>query len=279
MTKKVTIQDLKKAQCYDLSIPTLPSGQDFLILVCKEKDGSNMLLEILRQNAFDIKIYVNETTQQYYLRIEFIDTDIALKLETGRTEIDYPPLKKLKDNKIKFITTGVWTGQSSVGGNYEFNGQFIRLGELDLGKSFGQAFAIHFAAGRNEMEPSMLVLIFENYDHILWSEADEAYNKLTKLAISKPLLEIDQQGDVVNLRIWDILMELDVKIQDLPFDPQELEEFLQSTEPNKSFAFLLGFFEPGDKRPIIALTKKEGFEIITLRGYIHKKDNSRKETL
>jgi hypothetical protein len=85
------------------------------------------------------------------------------------------------------------------------------------------------------------------------------------------LLEIAQQGDVVNLRIWDILLDLDVKIQNLPFDPQELEEFLQAADPNQSFAFLLGFLEAGDTRPIITPTKKDGFEIITLRGYTHKK--------
>lgn len=269
--KQVTIEDLNAVQCNDLSIQTLPTGQDFLILICKKKEGSNKLLEMLRQNAFDIKIYVDETTQQYYLQFEFIDTHIAMKLETGRTETDYPPLKKLKDNQIKFITTGVWAGQSAAGRNCEYNGQLMRLGELDLGKSFGQAKVVQFAASRNEGEPSVVLLIFENYDHIFRSEADEAYNKLARMGISKPLLEIAQQGEVVNLRIWDILLDLDVKIQDLPFDQQELKEFLQATDPNKSFAFLLGFLEPGDKRPIIAPTKKEGFEIVTLSGYVHKK--------
>lgn len=273
MKKQVTIEDLNAAQCYDISIQTLPAGQDFLILICKEKEGSNKLLEILQQNAFDLKIYVDETTQQYYLQFEFIDTDIAMKLETGRTETDYPPLKKLKYNQIKFITTGVWTGQSTAGRNCEYNGQLMRLGEFDLGKSFEQAKGVQFAAGRNEKEPPVVVLIFENYDHIFRSEADEAYNKLAKMAISKPMLEITPvNSKTVNLRIWDILVDLDVKFEGLKYSDDELKEFIGKTGDNQSFAFAIGFLPSGKQMAAIASTKKEGFEIITLYGYTNIKN-------
>jgi hypothetical protein len=64
---------------------------------------------------------------------------------------------------------------------------------------------------------------------------------------------------------------MELKIEDLKYDKKELNEFLQTTNPNKSFAFVLGFRTPRDQKPVIASTKKEGFEIITLKGYIHKK--------
>jgi len=262
---------MNAVQCYDMSIQTLPSGKDFLILMCKEKDGSNKLNEPLNQNPFDLKIYIDESSGNYSLVFEFIDSDIAFKLQTGRNEDNCPPLKKIKGNQIKFITTGIWTGKSRQGRTCEYNKQLLRLGQLDIGECFKKADRVQFVPGELEKEPSVVVLIYKDYDHIFNAEADEAYNKLINLTVGNPALEISPGGSLVNLKIWDILIDLEVKIDGLKYSEEQLNKFLQETDPNDSFAFVLGFPSTGGERAAIASTKKEGFEIITLKGYSYKK--------
>jgi hypothetical protein len=108
MTKTVTEKDLSEVECYDFSIQALPNGHDVLILMCKNMKGAGRLMEIFRQNNYDIKVFIDESTKGYSLVFEFIDTDIAFKIVTGRNEKNYPPVIKLKEGKIKFITTGEW---------------------------------------------------------------------------------------------------------------------------------------------------------------------------
>ncbi len=271
MTDSITMEELNEVQCYDVSIQTLPDGGDFLILICKEKEGSNKLIKLLHQNAFDVKIFINEPSGDYSLVFEFINSDIAFRLETGKNESNYPPIKKLKDNQIKFITTGIWTDLPSKGRSCEYNVQLFRLGELDIGNSFEQAKEVQFVAGEFEKEPSTVVLIYNDYDHIFEADADEAYNKLIDLAKGNPILEISPENNVVNLKIWDILIELEIKFNGLKYSQGQLDTFLQQTDPNKSFAFVLGFPPTGGARAALASTKKEGFEIITFKGYSYKK--------
>ena len=134
MTKySISEKELADIQCYDFSIQTLENGKDSLILICKEKEGSSKLIELLLQNAFDLKVYVEEKSGNYKLEFEFIDSEIIFLLDTGKNERTYPPLQKLNSKQIKFVTTGIWTGQSEKGRICEHNLQFMRLGLLDIG--------------------------------------------------------------------------------------------------------------------------------------------------
>ena len=102
MTKSIISEkDVTDALCYDFSIQTLPDGKDFLILICREKEGSANLMEIFTRNAFDLKIFVDEKTGNYSLDFHFIDSDIAFRFETGKKETAYPPLQKLKKQSDK----------------------------------------------------------------------------------------------------------------------------------------------------------------------------------
>lgn len=267
----ITIEDLNDIQCYEFSIQTSSTNKDFLILICNDKEKSRKLNEILHQHAFDLKIFIDDSTGNYSLQFEFIESEIVFKLDTGKNELSYPPLKKLKESQIKFITTGVWNGHSTDGRICEYLPEMMRLGELDMGQSFTQAKEVQFVSSRKEEEPAVIVLIYEDYNHIFQAESDEAYNKLAAMTISKPILEIAPSGNRVNLKIWDILLDLEVNIEGLAFKDEELKQFLQKTDPNKSFAFVLGFRHQDESRAAIASTKKEGFEIITLKGYTHKK--------
>src|SRR5688572_10395733 len=99
MAKQILVEkDLEEAMCYDFSIQTLPNGKDFLILVCKDKESSSRMMNILRKNAFDLGISINEKTGNYSLEFQFIDSEVAFRFDTGRNEASYPPLEKLKNN-------------------------------------------------------------------------------------------------------------------------------------------------------------------------------------
>jgi len=273
MTKStITEKDLTDALCYDFSLQTLPDGKDFLILMCRQKKGSAKLMDILTHNAFDLKIFVDEKTGNYSLEFHFIDSDIAFRFDTGKNETTYPPLQKLKNNQIKFITTGVWTGSSQQGRTCEYNPQLMRLGLFDIGDSFKQANGVQFIAGESDKEPSVVVLTYKDYDHIFAAEADEAYNRLMGMSKGRPLLEITPADSaIVNLRIWDILIDLDVPFDGLRYSKNQLNEFLAKTGANNSFVFAIGFLPFGEGKAAIASTKREGFEMITLKGYTVKK--------
>lgn len=263
---------LVDVQCYDLSIQSLSSGKNVLILICKQEEKSNKLMGILNQYAFDLKISMNEQTGNYSLDFHFIDSDIGFRFDTGKNETNYPPLQKLKNNQISFISTGIWTGMTQGGRGCKFNSQFKRLGLIDIGDSFQQAADVQFITGNSDREPSAVVLTYKNYEHIFEAEAEEAYNRLIDLTKSKPLLEITPvSSKAINLRIWDILVDLDIKFEGLNYSEIQLKDFLKRTGENQSFAFAIGFFPSGKEKVALASIKKEGFELITLYGYTYNK--------
>lgn len=259
---------LVDVQFYDLSIQSLSSGKNVLILICKQEEESNKLVDILNQYAFDLKISMNEQSGNYSLDFYFIDSDIGFQFDTGKSETTYPPLQKLKNNQISFISTGIWTGMTQGGRSCKFNSQLKRLGLIDIGDSFQQATGIQFITGNSDKEPSAVVLTYKSYNHIFEAEADKAYNRLADMAKSKPLLEIAPvSSKTINLRIWDILVDLDVKFEELNYSETQLNDFLKKTGGNHSFAFAIGFSPMGNEKVALASTKKEGFELITLYGY------------
>lgn len=243
-----------------------------MILICKDKETSARLIEILKNNAFDLQISMNEKNKNYTFEFYFLDSQIALRFETGKNEATYPPLKKLNSNQIKFITTGVWTGPTPQGRGCDYDPKLMRLGIFDIGESFSQGNGVEFVAGKLEKEPSIIVLTYDDYDHIFATEADEAYNKLIVMAKSRPILEIAPvDSNKINLRIWDILVDLDVKFEGLTYSEDQLKDFLKNTNENNSFGFALGFIPSKGEKAAIASTKREGFELITLYGYNYEK--------
>lgn len=266
--KELTEKDLTDAMCYDFSIQTTPQGKDFLILVCKDKDASSKLMDILRNNAFDVGIIINEKTGNYSLEFQFIDSQVGFRFDSGKSESSYPPLEKLKNNRIKFITTGIWNGRSEQGRLCEFDPGLMRLGIFDIGEAFKQADGVQFVAGESDKEPAVVVLTYKDYGHIFKAEADEAYNRLLDMSKGRPLLEISPTGPgKVNLRIWDILIDMDIQFDGLSYSEEQLREFTAHTGENNSFGFALGFSPKGKERAGLASTKRESFEIITLKGY------------
>jgi len=272
MTKHIISEkDLTDALCNDFSIQTSPHGKDFLILICEDKIRSSNLMNILRTNAFDLKIFIDEKMGNYSFEFHFLDSDLVFRFDTGKNEGHYPPLKKLKSDNIKYITTGIWLGRTEKGRACEYDPKFMRLGLLDIGDSFKQANGVQFVPGTLNNEPSAVVLTYQDYDHIYETEADEAYNRLIDLAKGHPHLEINKvNAEKVNLRIWDILVDLDIVFEGLAYSEVQLRDFIQNTKENHSFAFALGFIATAGEKVAMASTKREGFELVTLYGFTYK---------
>lgn len=233
MPNPITEEMLAAVQCYDYSIQKHPKSGDMLILMCKTADGMNFLNDIINSNAFDLKVFVEEETGNYALVFEFIDTDLAFRLSTGRNESTYPPVLKLKDQSIKFITTGVWGEGSPQGRMCTYHPRIFRFGIFDIGKCFEQAERVRFVANRKPEEPAMVVLVYRDWDHIFEAEADDAYNKLEEKTQSNPLLGINLTSEAaVDLRIWDILIDLDIRFNNLSYSKKEFESFLAAIKPH-----------------------------------------------
>lgn len=153
MAAAITEVQLAAIKCKDISVLTLPDGEDLLVLICETKDDSNRLSDLINNNAFNLGVSI-EADGHYAISIEFLASDFILKLVTSRTEDNYPPVKKLKNNGITFITAGVREGR-----NVEYNQEILRLGEIDMGESFSQAKAVHFATQDGGKGPSIVVLV------------------------------------------------------------------------------------------------------------------------
>ena len=101
-------------------------------------------------------------------------------------------------------------------------------------------------------------MVYVDYNHIFGVEADEAYNRLMTRTKRRPLLEIKPvSNEKVNLGIWNILIDLDVRFDGLRFSEVQLSNLLTKIDVNDSFAFVLGFPTKDGEKAAIASTKSE----------------------
>lgn len=252
---------------YDgLVIQSLPNGKNLLILMSKDETSCTKFLDILKTHNFDLGVFINEETGQYTLDFNFIDTGLGVKISTGKTEISYPPIVNLKNNAIHYISTGIWQENSEHGRNFVYNHQLMRLGEFNIATSLENASHAQFYPP-NPSGPAMVILTFQDFEQIQSEEADKAYNKLLDLEQARPTLEITTKPNgLIDLRIWDIVFELDIKIKDLKFSVGQLEAFVQNTYKKATFLFALGVnSEP--ERPNMVATRPGEPNFIRIYGY------------
>lgn len=272
MANLILEENLGVIKWYDISIQTLPNGKNVLILICEGKENSDKLIQLISQNPYNLIVSI-EANGNYALSFEFFESEHVLKLLTQKSEKNYPPVKKLHDNKITFLTTGVWTGDSPQGRNCEYHSQLVRLGELNIGEALSQANEVHFISGENKNTPSTVVLVYENWDHISNAEAMDAFNELVHLTKGNPTMEIRQTGDTLNLKIWDILINLDINITGLKYLGNQLIEFLKKTSPKDYFCLVIGFPPPKNAKVALAFRREDGQQVIMLKGYVYKTSN------
>lgn len=130
---KIKKADLEKLLWRDISIQKLKSGVSIIILIFESKNEGELLLKMLHNNAFSLKAFINSKTKNYILSLEFTDSEYGIKYDTERTEETYPALKWLKDNTVKYITTGIWLEPTTDGFKRSwYRTDFKELGSVSL---------------------------------------------------------------------------------------------------------------------------------------------------
>lgn len=122
---KITEDDLKKILWRDISIQTTEKGH-VLILVCETREQSDLLNTMLHKNGFELKISINKN-KEYVLSLLFDESDYGIGYNTERTDKDYPPLKWLRNQQVKLITTGIWLENTPQGRKYWYHTTFKEL--------------------------------------------------------------------------------------------------------------------------------------------------------
>lgn len=107
---KITDQDLKSILWKDISIQKLPNGQHILILICDTTDQSNRLMDMLKNNEFDLNITINKD-KHYILSLAFLNSEYTIGYNTNETKENYPPLDWLAKSLVKYISTGIWVSK------------------------------------------------------------------------------------------------------------------------------------------------------------------------
>lgn len=107
-----SIKALEKDLCWDdLSIQ--PFNQThILVLVCEDHEHRLGLYQILNTYQYSF-VFSIEPDKTYEFHLQFLRMEFAKSFKTGLTEKKYPPLKLLREGKVKYITTGFWNGSKT----------------------------------------------------------------------------------------------------------------------------------------------------------------------
>jgi len=269
MTKTtLTEQDLSNFQYDGLSIQPLTNGKYLLILMLKDRSESERLMNILHENLFDLAVTINEETGIYKLIFQFTDSQLNMEFNTGKTEASYPNIKKLENNTLHSITTGFWINDPEQPGSFECNQNPKKIGTMSAQESFGLAEGVQFTASDSDNQPPVILLAFPDQERLLSSEAINALRKLAEMKECRPVLEIKIiDPEHLNLRLWDIFFELDIHINKLKYNPDEIKSFIEKTDKNDHFIFVLGLYTSHKKQITLVATKDTGPEFVMIYGY------------
>jgi len=267
---QISEEILKKLQIIDITVQNVNSV-DILVFISPNEDAANQLHHILKNNFKSLGVFIDEKTGNYNLNVELRNSEFSFGFNSTRNSTNYPPAAKLENGSIDSMTIGVFGETEENRRPVHINKDLIRLGSLDIGKSLGRAKEIQFITAIDDNPPAV-ILLFSNWDHILFAEADNAYEKLRPISIMEPKLEMNfLQSGLLELRIWDIATDLDVKLNGLQFTQAELDKFLQNVDAQDSFVFSLGFPPKSGTTAAIASTSRGEIDLIKLHGYVVKK--------
>lgn len=272
MSKPIlTEKDFASLDYDGLSIINLPNGKNLLILMFKNGNTASKFNDILHDYPFNLEIFVDDDTKEFIIEFVFLDYEFICSIRTGKSEKSYPPMIKLKNQEIDFITTGIWTSKSGPKWTFTRSNNFKRLQEFNIGKSLQNALSANFYTATHQEIPT-ITLTFKDSEHIILTEANLAYDKLLEIQESRPYLEIKHNSNrTIDFRIWDILFDLEILIKGLNYSVKELENFIKNTDTNESFLFALTLLSTNSQRgPLISTNAEKKF--VTIFGYKYTGD-------
>ena len=104
---KISEEQLKSILWQDISILQLSDTDHVLILLCDTIEQSERLLGFLKDNAYDLKVFIDIETKEYRFQIDFLNSDYSIGYKSGRTKESYFPLTWLGGNKVNLISAGI----------------------------------------------------------------------------------------------------------------------------------------------------------------------------
>jgi hypothetical protein len=91
---------------------------------------------------------------------------------------------------------------------------------------------------------------------------------LERLEFDKSKFSITEEGEMASIKITDANKNISITIPSLPFSKEQLTQFIESSGPEHSFAFVLGFPAQDGEHAAIASTRRgEDFKMISFKGY------------
>ena len=99
--------DFDNIKWNDISIQKINDHDKLLVLICEDKEQSMELYKIIMKHPYDVKLYFSNI-KELIIRLDFIETDFYIELNTNRIEDDYYPIGWLKTGIVNYITTGIW---------------------------------------------------------------------------------------------------------------------------------------------------------------------------
>lgn len=91
----------------DISIQKIDEHDKLLVLICETNEQSKKLYHIITTYPYDMKLYFNNE-KELIIRLDFIETDFYIELNTQRKEELYYPIGWLRTGLVNYITAGNW---------------------------------------------------------------------------------------------------------------------------------------------------------------------------
>jgi hypothetical protein len=97
----------------DISIQKIDDHDKLLILICENNEQSVKLYHIITSYSYDIKLSFN-TEKELIVRLDFINTEFYIELNTHRKEEIYYPIGWLRGGLVNYVTAGHWLNDSTT---------------------------------------------------------------------------------------------------------------------------------------------------------------------
>ena len=109
----MTLEDINSCLWTSFSIQLTPNDNSpVLVLICENEAKSDMLWRILKHNAFDLEVLLDNGERS--MHFDFIDTEVAISYNIDVSIEEYPRLRHFLDGSLKHLSTGIWGNNAEV---------------------------------------------------------------------------------------------------------------------------------------------------------------------
>jgi hypothetical protein len=101
---EITKELLTDLQWKDFSVLNHENSKVLVLIYDKPEKGKEFL-ELLHEQEFDLRLLSGEETNKHIIEIQFLESNLVMRVEHGKTEEGYPLKDKLRE--IIYLSTGI----------------------------------------------------------------------------------------------------------------------------------------------------------------------------